>query len=404
MSFIASFYDPKNPSKSLTAAYVLALSIIALLTVCGHFTTYHIMKKQAESTDFTYHLSRIRGLVQRIPYHMENFANHLNEIDQEVLKQSVIELKTSHHFITSRIKADSTISPSLNNIYFHSNFRIEDNSKYYFDIIKKCIDQDIYTGEPSKVCFIAVELLGKGVVTSIVSGLDVALEGYRLETLNKIRLYHMIQIVATFIILGVLLLEAYFIFRPLIRKNAYYLRMLTRQAMEDPLTKLMNRRAFSKSLNAHIKGRAREGRNVSVAIMDLDKFKNVNDTYGHDVGDAVLVHFSKVLRKCLRTNDLIGRLGGEEFSVVLTHSEDEPPENSYNVLERLRDFVEKNPAPYKDKNGKLQHLHYSVSIGLVRISAEDQTVDALLGQADQLLYQAKEAGRNRVVYENFSAE
>lgn len=396
MSIIASLYDPKNPSKSLTMAYIMALSIIALLTLMGHFTTFYIMKKQAESTDFTYHLSRARGLVQRIPYHIENFANHLNEIDQEVLKQSVVELKVSHNFITSQIKASPDLSPSLNNMYYYSSFRIDDNMRYYFDVIKKCIDQDIYGGEPSKTCYIAVEILNKGVVTSIVSGLDVALEGYRLETVNKIKFYHMIQIIATFIILVVLLMEALFIFRPLIRKNAHFLKMMTRQAMEDPLTKLMNRRAFTKSFAAHLKRKGHEGGNVAVALMDLDKFKSVNDTYGHDVGDAVLVHFSKALRKCLRTNDIIGRIGGEEFAVVLRSDEGDSAENAHKTFERLREFVEQNPAMYKDKNGKPQHLHYTVSAGLIYTAAEEQTVDALLGMADQLLYKAKEHGRNRV--------
>lgn len=398
MSYFASLYDPKNPSRSFTIGYLTALCIIGVLTMMTHFTTHYIIQKQEESKDVTYHISRTNGLVQRIPYHLQNYANYVTELDRGVLSDSIKDLTQSHAHILGLIAGNKTISSSLTNIYLKSNFDLNKKIQSFKGIINTCLEKDIKDKDTYKTCFIALEQLETGIITSIVRGLDVATENYRIETLEKIKSYKRIHISATFIVLMVLVLEAIFIFKPLIKKNASYLQTIRRLAMEDPLTKLSNRRAFNKYFSSYLDRQSRADQPVIMALMDLDKFKSVNDIYGHEVGDDVLVEFSKQLKKCLRKGDIIARIGGEEFVVVLTNLTDF--DEAYRVIDRMRATVERTPCEYKDENGKPKFLEYTVSIGLVGAMAKDNTINNLLKEADKLLYDAKEAGRNCVVTDN----
>jgi diguanylate cyclase (GGDEF)-like protein len=257
------------------------------------------------------------------------------------------------------------------------------------------VEEDIVHGDPKKICEITVDLLSAGLSSDLSTGFDVALESYRTETVQKIKKHHLIQVYGTIIILLVLLLEAILIFRPLIARIKIYHRLLLKQALEDPLTKLKNRRAFTKSAESELRQSQRNKTPVSIALMDLDKFKLVNDTYGHDVGDTVLKHFSGMLKEHLRGGDIIGRVGGEEFAVVLVRSTDGP--EAFKVLDRMRELVANTPCPYTDKSGKLCYLNYSVSIGVVALVPDDQKIEELLIISDEMLYKAKDTGRNKVV-------
>jgi diguanylate cyclase (GGDEF)-like protein len=397
MSFLASLYNIKNPARALSWAYILAFSVIAMFTLAGHGTTFYIMKKQAESTEVTYHISRLRGLVQRIPYHIINYKQHVSEVDRMILLQAIKEVEASHEFLTEKVGKNETISPRLSEIYFRSRFEINDNMALFLDKISLCSNEDHQYGQPAEVCEQASQNLNAGLLTALTGGFDVALEGYREETIRKIDSYHRLQVIGTLIILLVLLLEGALIFRPLIHKITVYHRLLLKQALEDPLTKLRNRRAFVRSATGELRQAARDKESVSVVLMDLDKFKLVNDNYGHDVGDSVLKHFSKMLRKHLRGGDIIGRIGGEEFAVVLPRETGK--DLAFQVLDRMRALVADTPCPYNDKSGKLCYLNYSVSIGVVSLVPVGETIEELLARADEMLYKAKETGRNKVVAE-----
>ena len=395
MRILTSLFKVKNPTRALTFAYVSAFSIIAVFTMAGHFTTYYIMQKQAESTDVTYHLSRIRGLIQRVPYHVGNFREHLTDVDNIILKQTLKEIDHSHLYLMNKIQAGNTISERLSEIYLGDRFDLHTRLARFIAEANVCANEDVQYGQPKKLCDIVVERLDAGLTTELSTGFDVALEGYRSETIRKIENYHMIQIYGTIVILAVLLLEAVLIFSPLIAKIGEYHKLLLRQALEDPLTKLRNRRAFTNSATSELAQSSRVGNTVSVVLMDLDKFKSVNDTYGHDVGDAVLKHFSRMLRRHLRKGDIIGRIGGEEFAVVLVRQTGS--EQAFAVLDRMRSLVASTPCPYKDKHGKLAYLNYSVSIGVISLVPQNEKIDELLMKADEMLYKAKETGRNKVI-------
>jgi len=166
-------------------------------------------------------------------------------------------------------------------------------------------------------------------------------------------------------------------------------RELERQAHIDLLTGLDNRRFFMELAEQELARARRHNEPLSLLMMDLDHFKAVNDTYGHPAGDTVLQKLADVCRSTFREIDIVGRLGGEEFAALLPET---APQQAVEVAERLRHAVERAEARLED--GKV--LHFTVSIGVARVEAEDEKINGALKRADAALYQAKSGGRNRV--------
>jgi diguanylate cyclase (GGDEF)-like protein len=162
-------------------------------------------------------------------------------------------------------------------------------------------------------------------------------------------------------------------------------------SVKDGLTGAANRKYLEERLVAEVAFAVRHGTPVSLVILDIDFFKKVNDTYGHTGGDEVLRQTAAILRKTLRTEDLLARFGGEEF-VVLARGVD--LRNATYLAERLRSVVEKTPVPF---GGHTVARTISLGVASLDCCGTDRAPQRLVAIADERLYRAKEAGRNRVV-------
>ncbi|WP_343562430.1 sensor domain-containing diguanylate cyclase [Kiloniella sp. b19] len=160
-------------------------------------------------------------------------------------------------------------------------------------------------------------------------------------------------------------------------------------ASSDALTGAMTRRAWCEIAEGEIKRAHRYKRKLSLAILDIDHFKHVNDTYGHPVGDRVIQFLANLCIDEKRESDFFGRYGGEEFVFLITETGEE---ESKNLLERIRKNFQDSPIPI----GGGETIHCSISAGIASLR-EKEFLPPLLERADQRLYQAKETGRNRVV-------
>lgn len=158
-------------------------------------------------------------------------------------------------------------------------------------------------------------------------------------------------------------------------------------ASTDMLTGLNNRRAFTELSNIQIEYCKRHEHPVSAIIIDADHFKSINDNHGHAFGDAALQHLSKILQNLIRTSDIIGRIGGEEFAVLLTNTN---INDAMIVAEKLKNWIADNPVHLEDK-----YFSMTVSIGVA--SDDLYHLETLLKHADNAMYKAKRAGRNQVV-------
>jgi len=163
-----------------------------------------------------------------------------------------------------------------------------------------------------------------------------------------------------------------------------------KQANTDHLTKLYNRRYFVAQAEKEFCRAQRHNNSLSLVSLDIDHFKKINDQYGHPIGDQVLIKIAKKLMKNIRCEDVLARIGGEEFSIIL-------PETSIEVAmsaaERIR--LEQENLPVKgDWYGEIK---VTLSIGVSSLLTQDQNFDQLFMRADEALYQAKKLGRNQVV-------
>ena len=164
---------------------------------------------------------------------------------------------------------------------------------------------------------------------------------------------------------------------------------LVRQAHIDYLTGFNNRGHFMQQAELELRRVVRYGSTLSIFMMDVDHFKKINDTYGHKVGDLVLQKLAAVCRDTLRMVDIIGRVGGEEFAILLPETAEQ---EAIRVAERLRQAI----ANVKIPLGHGLPLSITVSIGITSLMSKDDNIDVLLSFADKALYEAKNAGRNRI--------
>lgn len=172
-------------------------------------------------------------------------------------------------------------------------------------------------------------------------------------------------------------------------ENAKMYKKMEEMATTDPLTGLPNRRTFQERLEEMISRAARNHKPLTIVMTDIDKFKSVNDTYGHSVGDTVLKRFSKVMVSEARKVDVVARYGGEEFVMIL---EDTDSDGALLFCERLREEVSAQIM-----NSDHGSFRVTLSLGIAAYPADGTEQQQLVDRADQALYAAKEGGRNRSV-------
>jgi diguanylate cyclase (GGDEF)-like protein len=174
-----------------------------------------------------------------------------------------------------------------------------------------------------------------------------------------------------------------------ISERAHQTQQLEKLVLTDTLTGLATRRHFIAASEREIAASRRGGGELSLLVLDVDHFKRVNDEHGHAVGDLVLVQLGATARLVLRQADLAGRIGGEEFGVLLPQT---GVKGAYEIAERLRAAIAATPV---SAEGGVP-VPFTVSIGVATLEPGDESLAALMDRADQAMYQAKREGRNRV--------
>lgn len=164
-----------------------------------------------------------------------------------------------------------------------------------------------------------------------------------------------------------------------------------KMATVDPLTGAFNKRYFDDRLREEFSYCLRNQIPCTLVMMDVDHFKLINDTYGHPAGDFVLTHIIELTRAVIRNEDILARIGGEEFTIILKGT---TLEGALILAERLRKNIEENNFDFEGKT-----IHVTISMGLATLPNKDfKTHEAMLKMADDLLYRSKNSGRNRVSY------
>jgi len=162
-------------------------------------------------------------------------------------------------------------------------------------------------------------------------------------------------------------------------------KQLELMAYKDPMTQAYNRRYFFNVSKDIISLSRREKQPLSILMLDIDKFKTINDTYGHDVGDIVIKHLVDITSSIIRDSDIFARFGGEEFVLMLPNTD---ISNAKILAQKIRKKIQDSTV--KD------NIKFTVSIGVAQLREEDDLIDNVIKRADEALYSAKNNGRNMV--------
>lgn len=192
--------------------------------------------------------------------------------------------------------------------------------------------------------------------------------------------------VANMVVLSVCILACSHVYELSRERSESYLALTART---DFLTGLNNRLGFTQDFERERKRAQRNNSSLAMVVVDLDHFKRINDHFGHDAGDALLCHVANTLADRLRDSDVLARLGGEEFGVLLT---DTHLPQATAVAQALCDAVASRPLAYREET-----ITVTLSAGVACLDGDSATLESLMAAADERLYQAKSAGRNRVV-------
>ncbi|MBD1390057.1 diguanylate cyclase [Neiella sp. HB171785] len=208
-----------------------------------------------------------------------------------------------------------------------------------------------------------------------------ALKNAELKALNEASRWQLMTVALAATLLVIIIIAGFRLF--------VHARRMQHLALTDPLTMLPNRRHIEEAGIQMLKQADANRQNCSLLIMDIDHFKAINDSYGHEIGDRVLKALAQTSQAAIRTQDILGRTGGEEFLVLLPATGSNQAEL---IAERIRRSIE-----HLDLSHLVAELSVTTSIGIAQHTGKTETLNELTARADKALYQAKEQGRNRVI-------
>ncbi|MEO6293615.1 MAG: diguanylate cyclase [Burkholderiaceae bacterium] len=385
-------------SRRITIAYVLALSMIGLLSFGAHMFVLKVITQQEKSSSVINLSGRQAMLSQRVAFFAGAYAISDTPQNRTGLREAIGELATAHERLSH---GDETRgipkpdSPQLQTLYFTPNTGIDSLVKKFLNDAKvlAAMQSDRHdlmgSSQYNRLVMLASD--------DLLNQLSLAVQEYERENNRALARLRTTQDIMLAVLGMVLILEALLIFRPLVRQLVKFALRLTQMAMYDTLTGLLNRRALADATSRLAALQQRRALPLCVLMMDIDHFKNVNDTHGHAVGDLALQHIAKQLQSFMRTEDCVARWGGEEFIVVLAGA---TLPAAIQVAERIRACIAATPVPLSGQ----QTLPLTLSIGVSDWSPCDgDDFEAAVSRADNALYRAKAEGRNTVQSQELQA-
>ena len=387
-----------SPLKALTKGYILALAIIAVMSITVHVIMDRILWEQDLAANIVSKSTAESKQVHRIIILATEYFYTKNENILTELSDENATLKNIHKSLTDISKGEYKHSSAANiitDIYFNEPTKLDSKLSAFTTNVDNFITKAHELGEADPQLYDSIVTRQfKGALTSTLAS---ALVMYEQAFIGKIDRLRMVQVGAVIIICITLLLEAFAIFMPLVMRVQKYAGRLEEISMTDMLTGVGNRRYFINRSEQEARRAARLSKELCICMIDIDYFKKVNDTYGHAAGDYVLREFVEIVKSAIRLEDEIARVGGEEFVLLLPASD---IKNALIVTERVRQRLEERPFVLPETG---ESIKMTASFGLAQVDVENhEDVQSVMAKADDALYVSKENGRNRVTYIDFA--
>jgi len=378
----------KNPRKLMTTVYVASLSLIAVLSIITHFVLDQVIKEQSQTGMLVNKSGQQRMLSQRITMFTIEYeqtgledAKNSAELSLTKMQQNHSDLLAEHYEAVANNRK-SPLSAKMQTLYFDGPNQVDEQLKTFSQLILEALQQPEQTDNRSNnVDKPYFEMATK----QFLDSLNNVVSQYEIESLEKVSRLTFAQNVVLIVVIITILLEGLYVFRPMVIRISEFAERLQHDATHDHLSNIYNRRAFFLISEKLLRYAQRYKKPCSVVLFDIDKFKSINDNYGHDIGDAVIQEIASLLAANIRSADILARFGGEEFVLLLAETNHE---NATLVAEKIKRSVEE--ALFSSKK-----LLVTVSGGVATCD-EHQTLHATIKNADEQLYKAKNSGRNRI--------
>lgn len=387
---LSSYGSPASPATRTPSprVYLAALLILASLAIASRLLAGRIVARQQSTVQVVNTAGRQPVLAQRIV----RLADEVSSGDRDAgagrseIVALAARMEAAQHQLS---EGDSTrripppTSPTLRAMYFEGSLNLQRQVAEFVSHARNFAGAASPTDARPHLAALREATDG-----TLLFSLNAAVSQYQAE--SDYDILHLRNLVTTLaaVMLVVLLLEGLLIYRPLSKRLTESMSALVQVSTTDLLTGVMNRRAFMVAAEREVSRADRQNLPLCVLIADLDHFKTINDTYGHPAGDIVLKHFAAVAAANLRGQDSLGRLGGEEFGIIMPGAS---LEGAINAANRIRERFASTTAAITPN---AQRITATVSIGVAW--THSATILDLLAEADRLVHLAKERGRNRV--------
>ncbi len=377
----------RRPVRLLTAGYIIALTIIAGMSMCIHVFLDQVIAEQNNSVIAV--SARQAKFSQRAALYASKYVHEPSQVNAQAFDETLEQMRLTHARLVADVRemdTDSNFGEMAHEIFFLIPYKLDLRMKDFFEQSKLLLEVPPDQLNPENRHYVYIMEATDG---PLLAALDAALIAFESDSNSRIIRLQSYQLLALFVIFATLVGEAFLIFRPLVKRVDTYAAQLEKLAHTDGLTGIDNYRSFMQKGVRELRRALRLGKPLCVCMLDLDHFKSINDQYGHHVGDLVLKRFSELVEQAKRIEDEFGRLGGEEFGVLLPHTK---LSGALVVAERIRKTVETTPIRYNETDD----LFITVSIGLAEANPKAHNLDSVINCADEALYRAKRNGRNRV--------
>lgn len=375
--------------------YIGVLSLIAAIAIISHLLVNRVIKQQDTL-----------NVVVSLSVDMRTASHAISELSfrflinakEERLKTAVLMNESIDRLLTSLEKLtrggsgeDSrhAYSDNVDAIFFAEPHRLDERVRLYARQARDLLEAPEMILDLRNPNLLAIRNSTSNNLIEAMDALNVLVRQIEDETRESFEKRKTLLVALLVFTLVSLVLIAQFIFRPLFSRIVSQQAELNNLALTDPLTGCHNRRSFLSLSEEELHRVRRYKIETSVMMIDIDHFKQVNDTYGHAVGDMAIQTLVDISLIQIRKTDFLGRLGGEEFAVLL-------PETSLDHAVTAADKLRHVLAEAKTETGS-DPISFTVSIGIAQLNGEDRSIHDALSRADRALYAAKKGGRNRVV-------
>jgi len=373
--------------------YAGALAFVGVLVVAAHVTIDRIAGEQQVTARMIEMSGRQRMLSQRTVRLALEYVD-TNEVDDRESIRALIdkahsEMRSTHMALTQGDASQgipAAASGAIDEIFFDEPHLLDQRVRLFMYDIREILAKPWDTDLQNSVYVKSVTRVSR---QALLASLQDATEQFMTDSLTRVEALRTTLKIMHGAILIALIGIGVFVFTPLFRRVAKQSKTLADAAHTDPLSGGLNRRGFMLSGAGEFSRASRYGTTMSVIALDVDRFKGINDTYGHAAGDDVIRHLAETCTHTLRSSDTFGRLGGEEFGILLPETD---ILEATKVAEKLRELLASEPA-YTDHT----EIRFTVSMGVAEKATGDSSLETLLNRADIRMFAAKNAGRNRVV-------